>query len=87
MIPTGLLSRLLRVGIFLGGLPVSSHPVVEMAGAIWQALNGKGHLPLPQLQRVVKGKAPVFDWAIGWLAREDKIVITPDKRSFRIRLK
>jgi hypothetical protein len=58
-----------------------------IAGTIWQALNGKGDLPLAQLQREVKGKAPVFDWAIGWLAREDKIVITPDKRSFRIRLK
>jgi len=32
-------------------------------------------------------KPPLFDWAVGWLAREDKIVITPQKRSFRFRLK
>ena len=57
------------------------------AGAIWHALNSKGELLLAQLKRGVNGKAPVFDWAIGWLAREDKIVITPEKSSFRIRLK
>jgi len=57
------------------------------AGAIWQALNKQGELPLAQLQKEVNGKAPVFDWAIGWLAREEKIVITPEKRSFRIRTK
>ncbi len=57
------------------------------AGMIWHALKSKGDLPLPQLKREVKGKSPIFDWAVGWLAREDKIVITSKKRSFRIRLK
>ncbi len=57
------------------------------AGAIWDVLNSKGALPLVQLKREVNGKTPLFDWAIGWLAREDKIVITPEKRSFRLRLK
>jgi len=44
------------------------------AGVIWQALNGKGELSLAQLKKEVKGKgkSPVFDWAIGWLAREAK---------------
>ncbi len=57
------------------------------AGAIWNALNTKGELSLAQLKKQVNGRGPVFDWAIGWLAREDKIVITPEKRSFRVRLK
>lgn len=57
------------------------------AGAIWEALHGHGELSVAGLRRAVKGKAPFFDWAIGWLAREDKIIITPDKRSFRISLK
>ena len=57
------------------------------AGAIWQALNATDELTLVQLKREVKGRVPIFDWAIGWLAREDKIVITSEKRSFRIRLK
>jgi len=58
-----------------------------VAGMIWQALDGKGELSLAQLKEEVKGKSPFFDWAIGWLAREAKIVITPEKGSFRIQLR
>jgi hypothetical protein len=58
----------------------------KTAGAIWHVLESQGELTLPVLKKEVQGKAPVFDWAIGWLAREDKIVISPDKRSFRVRL-
>ncbi len=57
------------------------------AGAIWHALNTKGELSLADLKRQVKGKTPVFDWAIGWLAREDKIDIRSEKHTFRFRLK
>ena len=57
------------------------------AGAIWHALHKQGELSLAQLKRAAKAKTPLFDWGIGWLAREDKIVITAAKRSFRIRLK
>jgi len=57
------------------------------AGAIWDALNTRGEQSLSELKKAVKGKEPTFDWAIGWLAREDQIVIAPVKRSFRIRLK
>ena len=56
------------------------------AGAIWQVLNTQGELSLAQLKKAVKAEPPLFDWAIGWLAREDKIVITQERRSFRIRL-
>ncbi|HEX7422926.1 MAG TPA: winged helix-turn-helix domain-containing protein [Terriglobales bacterium] len=48
----------------------------QMAGAIWHGLNTHGELSIAQLKKLVEGKAPLFDWAIGWLAREDKIVIT-----------
>ena len=57
------------------------------AGLIWEALNKKGALSLGQLKKEVKGKTPIFDWAIGWLAREEKIQIKPEKRSFRLRLR
>ena len=57
------------------------------AGIIWQALNDRGELSLAKLKKEVNGKAPVFDWAVGWLMREDKIVITSETRSFHIRLK
>ncbi len=56
------------------------------AGMIWRTLDAKGELSLSQLKKEVNGKTPIFDWAIGWLAREDKIVITQEKRSFCIRL-
>jgi Winged helix-turn-helix domain (DUF2582) len=59
----------------------------KTAGAIWEALNSRGEQSLSELKKAVKGKEPTFDWAIGWLAREDQIVITPEKRSFRIRLR
>ena len=57
------------------------------AGAIWHVLEAKGELSLAQLKKAVKGTTPMFDWAVGWLAREDKIAIIPEKRSFRICLK
>ena len=59
----------------------------KTAGAIWDALNTRGEQSLSELKKAVKGKEPIFDWAIGWLARENQIVITREKRSFRIRLK
>jgi hypothetical protein len=61
--------------------------IASTAGIIWHALNDRGELPLAKLKKEVNGKTPVFDWAVGWLAREDKIVITSEKRSFHIRLK
>ena len=59
----------------------------KTAGEIWGVLNTKGELSICELKKAVKGKEPTFDWAIGWLARENQIVITPEKRSFRIRLR
>jgi hypothetical protein len=59
----------------------------QMAGAIWYALNTHGELSLAQLKKAVESKGPIFDWAIGWLAREGKVVMTPRKRSFSMRLK
>ena len=56
------------------------------AGMIWQKLDAKGELSLAQLKREVNWKTPIFDWAIGWLARENKLVITQVKRTFCIRL-
>ena len=59
----------------------------KAAGEIWHVLSSKGELSLEQLKKETNGKSPVFDWAIGWLAREDKIVITPEKRAFIVQLK
>jgi len=66
---------------------LASEDIGQMAGAIWHALDTRGERSLAQLKKEVSGKRPLFDWAIGWLAREDKIVITPKGRSFTVRLK
>jgi CheY-like chemotaxis protein len=66
---------------------LASEDIGQMAGAIWHALNARGERSLAQLKKEVSGKGPLFDWAIGWLAREDNIVITPKSRSFTVRLK
>jgi hypothetical protein len=58
----------------------------QMAG-IWYVLNTHGELSLAQIKKLVEAKGPIFEWAIGWLAREGKVVLTPKKRSFSIRLK
>jgi hypothetical protein len=59
----------------------------QMAGAIWHTLNTRGERSLAQLKKEVSAKGPLLDWAIGWLAREDEIVITPKGHSFTMRLK
>lgn len=56
------------------------------AGAIWKILRKEGELSLSQLKKQTKAKTPVFDWAIGWLARENKIAFTQQNRSIRVRL-
>jgi hypothetical protein len=56
------------------------------AGAIWRALNANGELSLLGLKQQVEAKPPVFDWALGWLAREGKIALTRHRRSYRVRL-
>ncbi|HVA95185.1 MAG TPA: winged helix-turn-helix domain-containing protein [Candidatus Dormibacteraeota bacterium] len=55
-----------------------------VAGAIWHVLDAKGEMTLAKLKKEVNAGAPFFDWAIGWLAREGKIVLTREKRSFLV---
>ena len=58
-----------------------------MAGAIWQTLEANGEMTLTKLKKELKAASPLFDWAIGWLAREDKIILTTEKRTTRVSLK
>ncbi len=61
-----------------------SEEIGTAAGAIWHALDTKGEISLAKLKKEVNAVAPIFDWAIGWLAREGKIVLTRNKRSFLV---
>jgi hypothetical protein len=59
----------------------------KTAGRFGMRSTTRGEHSLSELKKAVKGKEPTFDWAIGWLARENQIAITPEKGFFRIRLK
>ena len=58
-----------------------------MAGAIWHALEANGETSLAKLKKDLDAASPLFDCAIGWLAREDKIDLTVEKRTARVCLK
>ncbi|MBQ7448962.1 MAG: winged helix-turn-helix domain-containing protein [Paludibacteraceae bacterium] len=49
----------------------------ENAGLIWQALQG-GALTLKALKKATKLKEADLNLALGWLAREDKLVFTQE---------
>ncbi|MGA3326661.1 MAG: winged helix-turn-helix domain-containing protein [Terriglobia bacterium] len=57
------------------------------AGEIWHLLNDLGPQTLAQLKKKVNGSGEVVDFALGWLAREDKIDISQEKKSFKVALK
>ena len=57
------------------------------AGVIWNRLHENGETTAAQLKKATKLDPPVFEWAIGWLAREGQIVITPNKKTYVMRLK
>jgi hypothetical protein len=61
--------------------------VGETAGKAWQALSSAGPLTMAQLKKRVDGSGELLSFGLGWLAREDKIEIVPEKKSFRVRLK
>ena len=48
------------------------------AGTIWVALNASDALGVKQLKKITKLRDKEMYTALGWLARENKIAITPD---------
>ena len=61
--------------------------VAHAAGLIWHTLNGKGLVKFTALQRQVKVPAPLLHMGLGWLAREDKVELTPAGCTFHVHLK
>ncbi|MDE5923590.1 MAG: winged helix-turn-helix domain-containing protein [Muribaculum sp.] len=49
------------------------------AGLVWNALNEVEAIGLVQLRKVTKLKDKELMLALGWLAREDKLVIAEDE--------
>ena len=59
----------------------------EAAGKIWEALHSNGSMSNSRIARHTRLSGRLTDRAIGWLAREGKIVRERKKRSEMIRLK
>lgn len=54
------------------------------AGLVWNALNEVEAIGLVQLRKVTKLKDKELMLALGWLAREDKLVISEDENGKNI---
>ena len=63
------------------------HEVGATAGKVWHVLSSEGPLTMAELKKKVDGQGDLVSLAIGWLAREDKIEIRPEKRTLRVQLK
>jgi hypothetical protein len=57
------------------------------AGQIWQILNEFGPQTLAQVKKRLNGSGELVGFALGWLAREDKIEIALEKKTFKVALK
>lgn len=58
----------------------------ETAGLVWQVLDENGPLTLTKLVKSVDAPRDLVLQAIGWLAREDKLVIEENGRSKTVSL-
>jgi len=61
--------------------------VGEAAGEVWRQLNQGGPQTLAQLKKKLNGSSELLDFAVGWLAREDKLEILKEKKSVLLQLK
>lgn len=83
----GWLAREEQIMISMEKEPLATQEQIgSAAGVIWHALESKGELSQTDLREQVGVSPPIFDWAIGWLAREHKVVINQTKGYFVIRL-
>lgn len=57
------------------------------AGKVWHILNDFGPQTLAQLKKKLNGSGELVGFALGWLAREDKIDISQEKKNFKVALK
>jgi len=61
--------------------------VGEIAGKVWHLLNDEGPQTLAQIKKRVNGSGELVSLALGWLAREDKVEIQQEKKSYKVALK
>lgn len=58
-----------------------------MAGEIWKTLDAKGEMSVAALKKALATKDISADWAIGWLARENKIELRKERNTVKIALR
>ena len=61
--------------------------VGETAGKVWHLLNDEGPHTFAQLKKKLDGSGELLSFALGWLAREDKVDITQEKKLVKVALK
>lgn len=61
--------------------------VGHTAGKVWSQLSEGGPQTIAQLKKKLNGEGDLVNLAVGWLAREDKVDILPEKKNFRVKLK
>jgi len=61
--------------------------VGETAGQVWNTLTAGGPMTLAQLKKKLNGQGDLLGYAIGWLAREDKIDLVLQKKTLLLQLK
>jgi hypothetical protein len=59
----------------------------ETAGKVWQLLSSEGPQTLAQIKKELNGTGELVTLALGWLAREDKVEIRQEKKSYKVSLK
>lgn len=57
-----------------------------MAGEIWKTLDANGEMSVAALKKALGTRDVAADWAIGWLAREGKIVLRKERNTVKIAL-
>jgi len=61
-------------------MKVTKETVQEAAGKVWQGLAKKEKVNLAELPKLLKEKMHIAFQALGWLAREDKVVYSEKDR-------
>jgi hypothetical protein len=66
--------------------PMLNEEIGATAGKVWEALDTKGEMSISALKKAVGNKDTLVDWAIGWLAREDKIAFKRERNVLKVTL-
>jgi hypothetical protein len=67
-------------------MEVNGH-IGKAAGKVWSLLSGSGPLTTTQIRRKLNESSDLLNLALGWLAREDKVILTRERTSLRVQLR